>query len=112
MKKWSFLNTGIKSEPAEWHPESEPEHEPDEEETEPEEEIFLKSTFRFAQSTYHRSFIAKLIQGSEINKRYCSLLKNELLSYKKVHSSISFAGDTFNFGRKRLAVINIAGQTL
>ncbi len=70
------------------------------------------SVARFGGVSYRRSFLAKIIQGTEDNKRYYSALKNELLSYKKARSSVSFTSDTIYFGRVRLAKIVVAGKTL
>ncbi len=59
-----------------------------------------------------RSFTAKLKQSEEKVKEYYSALKNELVSYKKINSNISWNGDRFNFGRETVAKINICGKTL
>lgn len=66
----------------------------------------------FKSSRYRRSFLAKLIQSEERNKEFYSRLKNELLSYMKVRSSISFASDNFKKGHTRLAKVTISGKTL
>lgn len=59
-----------------------------------------------------RSFTAKMRQSDERVKEYYSSLKNELVSYKRVNSNISWHGDRFNFGRETVAKINICGKTL
>ena len=59
-----------------------------------------------------RSFTAKLKQSAEEVKAYYSEIKNELSSYKKVNSTVSWHGDRFNFGRDTIAKINICGKTL
>ena len=59
-----------------------------------------------------RSFTAKMKQSEEKVKEYYSDLKNELTSYKKINSNVSWHGDRFNFGRDTVAKINICGKTL
>ncbi len=59
-----------------------------------------------------RSFTAKMKQSDEKVKEYYSDIKNELTSYKKINSNISWHGDRFNFGRDTVAKVNICGKTL
>ena len=59
-----------------------------------------------------RSFTAKMKQSEEKVKEYYSDIKNELTSYKRVNSNVSWHGDRFNFGRDTVAKINICGKTL
>ncbi len=59
-----------------------------------------------------RSFTAKMKQSDEKIKGYYSDIKNELTSYKKVNSNVSWHGDRFNYGRDTIAKININGKTL
>ena len=59
-----------------------------------------------------KSFTAKIRQSDEKVKAYYSDLKNELTSYKKINSNVSWHGDRFNFGRETIAKINICGKTL
>ncbi len=59
-----------------------------------------------------RSFTAKMRQSDEQVKGYYSDIKNELISYKKINSNVSWHGDRFNFGRETVAKINICGKTL
>ncbi len=59
-----------------------------------------------------RSFTAKMKQSEEKIKGYYSDIKNELTSYKKVNSNVSWHGDRFNYGRDTIAKININGKTL
>ena len=63
-------------------------------------------------SRVRRSFQSKLIQSTEDIKSFYSEIKNELLSYRKVKSRISWNCDTFNQGRNQLAKINVRGKTL
>lgn len=59
-----------------------------------------------------KTFTAKLIQSEEYVKDYYTEIKNELLSYKKVHSRMSKKRESFNFGRNCLARLTIRGKTL
>ena len=59
-----------------------------------------------------KSFTAKLKQSEEKVKTYYSDIKNELISYKKINSNVSWHGDRFNFGRDTVAKVNICGKTL
>ncbi|MCX4361919.1 MAG: hypothetical protein OSJ74_00840 [Clostridia bacterium] len=59
-----------------------------------------------------KTFTAKLIQSEEYAKDYYTEIKNELLSYKKVHSRMSKKRESFNFGRNCLARLTIRGKTL
>ena len=59
-----------------------------------------------------KSFTAKLKQSEENIKEYYSQVKNELTSYKKINSNVSWHGDRFNYGRDTIAKMNICGKTL
>ncbi|MGN0814278.1 MAG: hypothetical protein ACI4MH_03505 [Candidatus Coproplasma sp.] len=61
---------------------------------------------------YNRSFIARIIQGSDEQKQYYGQVKNALLSYKKVNSNISWGAERFNKGRETIARFKIRGKTL
>jgi len=61
---------------------------------------------------YSKSFSAKLIQSEDKVKEYYSVLKNYLLSYKKIKNRISWKWETFRLGRKMLAKLKIRGKTL
>ncbi len=61
---------------------------------------------------YNRSFIARIIQGTDDQKRYYGNVKNALLSYKKVNSNISWGNERFNKGRETIARFKIRGKTL
>jgi hypothetical protein len=51
-------------------------------------------------------------QSEERVKEYYSSIKNELTSYKRVNSNVSWHGDRFNYGRDTIAKVNICGKTL
>lgn len=59
-----------------------------------------------------RSFTAKLKQSAPEIKAYYSTIKNELDSYKRLNSNVSWHGDRFNFGRDTVAKMTINGKTL
>ena len=59
-----------------------------------------------------KSFEARLIQSNEEIKGYYDVIKNELLSYKKVKSKISFKHESFKFGKNCLAKLKYRGKTL
>lgn len=67
---------------------------------------------RLVNVRYDKSFTAKLMQTSDENKAYYNELKNELTSYKKVHSRISWKQDTFRKGRVSYAKLAVRGKTL
>ena len=64
------------------------------------------------QIRYIKSFTAKLIQSPEETKKYYEKLKNEVLSYKKTNSRISWHYDAVNSGREYVLKFAIRGKTL
>lgn len=71
-----------------------------------------KDTGKVTYVTYVKSFTAKLIQSSEQTKGYYTKLKNELLSYKKVKSKVSWSYDSFNTTGEQKAKLAIRGRSL
>lgn len=65
-----------------------------------------------AKFKYKRSFLSKIIQLDESKKDYYNAIKNEILSRKKVKSRISWAFESFNLGRNKLAKFVVKGKTL
>ncbi len=61
---------------------------------------------------YNRSFIARIIQGTDEQKEYYGRIKNALLSYKKVNSNIAWGAERFHKGRETIARLKIRGKTL
>ena len=61
---------------------------------------------------YNRSFIARIIQSSDEVKRYYGQIKNAMLAYRKVNSSIAWGAERFNKGRETIAKLKIRGKTL
>ncbi len=79
------------------------------------EEIFKgldKKTGLAIVARYKYSFRAKLSQTSEDNKRYYSVLKNEILSFQDTKSRISWNYDSITVGRKKVVKFAIRGKTL
>ncbi len=71
-----------------------------------------KETGRMILIRYKKSYSARLNLSDDINKDYHSILKNKLLSYKKVKSRISWNYESFNFGRIQASKINVRGKSL
>ena len=61
---------------------------------------------------YNKSFTAKLIQSSEETKGYYGELKNEVISYNKTKSRVSWSYDSVNAGRTPVVKFGICGKTL
>ena len=61
---------------------------------------------------YIKSFTAKLSQSEAEVKDYYSVLKNYVLSYKGVHSRVSWHYDAINIGRDYILKFAIRGKTL
>ena len=61
---------------------------------------------------YNKSFTAKLIQSSDDAKKYYGELKNEVLSYGKAKSRLSWAYDSVNAGRAPIVKFVVRGKTL
>ena len=59
-----------------------------------------------------KSFMAKLSQSGEATKNYYSELKNYVLSYKGVHTRVSWHFDALNVGRNQILKFAIRGKTL
>lgn len=77
------------------------------------EEIVLSGEENaFAKIRVKKSFVARLTLAPETTKQYYDQIKKAVLSYKKVSSRISWAYDSINFGRTKLATLNVKGKTL
>ena len=59
-----------------------------------------------------KSFTARLIQSKDEVKAYYDIIENELLSYKKVKSRISFKHEVFKFGKDNVVRLRFRGKTL
>ncbi|MBQ0099291.1 MAG: DUF2357 domain-containing protein, partial [Firmicutes bacterium] len=76
------------------------------------EQLFaLEQENKFAYK-YRYSFLSRLILAQNPAQNFYTAIKNELLSYKKVKSKISWNHETFSFGRSKCARINVKGKTL
>ncbi len=91
-------------------PEPEPEREEYEDDDDDENSTFV--TEGVERVRYDRSFKAKHIQMKDESKEWYSTLKNELLSYQRVKSRLSWRKETFRIGRMPLARFVIRGKTL
>ena len=61
---------------------------------------------------YNRSFIARIIQSTDDQKKYYGEVRNTLLSYRKVNSNIAWGAERFHKGRETIARFKIRGKTL
>lgn len=61
---------------------------------------------------YSRSFLSKLMKSCDDYKRYYSVIKNELLSYRRVHSRYSWPRESFRYSRALVAAMAVRGKTL
>ena len=64
------------------------------------------------QIRFIKSFTAKLIQSPDETKKYYEELKNEVLSYKKTNSRVSWHYDSVNSGRNQVLKFAVRGKTL
>lgn len=61
---------------------------------------------------YRYSFKARLIQADEKLQSYYGEVKNHILSYQKVRTSMAWGHETFRFGRNTLIKFKIRGKAL
>ena len=61
---------------------------------------------------YLKSFMARLIQSDDETKAFYGELKNEVLSYEKTESRVSWRYDSVYVGRKPVLKFGIRGKTL
>ena len=61
---------------------------------------------------YDKSFQARLIQSDDDVKRWYTDIKNELLSFKKVHDRYSWKRETFKSGKIVVAKLAFRGKTM
>ena len=73
--------------------------------------VETKTLFNFV-AKYKKSFLAKLSLSGDETIGFYSQIKNELLSYQKFHSRISWGYETFRIGRKLVAILAVRGKTL
>ncbi len=90
--------------------------EPVKEETTKKETVAVKvvsqPAFNFITVRYDRSFEARVIQLDETSKDFYSQIKNEILSYPKVKSRMSWRHETYRLGRVTVAKMQCRGRTL
>ena len=61
---------------------------------------------------YDRSFKAQLVQSEDKIKRRYTALKNELLSYKKVHDKMAWKRENYNLAHQSFAKLTFCGKDL
>lgn len=71
-----------------------------------------KSGKGFNSNAYSRSYMSKLIQAEATTQERYSQIKNELLSYGKMRSSVAWTNETFRTGNKTVARIMLRGKTV
>lgn len=74
--------------------------------------IITEESFEGGVLRYDRSFTARLIQSDNEVKDWYTELKNDLLSYKKIHDRMSWKRESYNFGRLPFARLAYRGETL
>ena len=74
--------------------------------------LALEERKKNIQYRYSRTFLARLIQANDDVKGYYGAIKNTFFSYKKVKSRISKKCETFNFGRTKLAKLDVRGKRI
>ena len=74
--------------------------------------IIEEESFEGGILRYDRSFTARLIQSDNEVKNWYTDIKNELLSYKKVHDRMSWKRESYNCGRLPFARLSFRGETL
>ena len=89
-------------------------HTPNDNNEESEEEVVTVTDEKgnIFQIRFIKSFTAKLIQSPDETKKYYEELKNEVLSYKKTNSRVSWHYDSVNAGRNQVLKFAIRGKTL
>lgn len=61
---------------------------------------------------YRYSFQARLIQSNEVTQSFYGEIKNYLLSFGKVKSTLSWGHESFRFGRNTVAKVKIRGKSV
>lgn len=61
---------------------------------------------------YRKSFRARMIQSDDETKSYYSEVKNYILSFDGVAASDSWNYESFAYGRRQIAKINVSGKTI
>lgn len=61
---------------------------------------------------YKFSFSARLIRAGMLKQDFYNEIKNDILSYKKVNSKVSWNHEFFKLGRKKIALMKVKGKTL
>lgn len=60
----------------------------------------------------YRSYMSRLIQGSDVIQGFYTVIKNKLLSYNNVTSTVRWTGENFEIGGNRYAIVTVKGKSL
>ena len=71
-----------------------------------------ESPFANIEGKPYKPFVNRILDASEQTQEFYNIIKNELLSYKKVKARISKKCESFRNGRVLKAKLSMAGQTL
>ena len=80
--------------------------------TTPYPELIEEESVQAGRLGYNKSFTAHLIQANDKTKQWYTEIKNELLSYKKVHDRMSWKRETYRCHRQPVARLAFRGKTL
>ncbi len=92
--------------------EPEPVEEPVVEEVKPEEPVVAEEGDEGFGWKYKFSFAARLILSGDERQDFYNAVKNNILSYKKVNSKVSWGHELFKLGRIKIAELKVRGKTL
>ena len=74
-----------------------------------EEDVVVKNGIRYR---YVYSYSARMIRSGEERQEFYNVIKNNILSYKKVNSKISWGHELFKLGRIKICELKVKGKTL
>ena len=70
------------------------------------------SSLKSAKTHVKKSFAEKMFEAEDIILERYDILKNYILSFKKIKSRISNTADTFNIGRTQYFKLSVSGKSL
>ena len=76
------------------------------------EEVAVTTNKLEIKARYIRTYMARLIQAEDSVKDMYNVIKNKLLSYKKVKCRLSKKRETFYLGRQTLVKLDVKGKKL
>jgi hypothetical protein len=71
-----------------------------------------ESPFANIEGKPYKPFVNRILDASEQTQEFYNIIKNELLSYKKIKARMSNKCESFRNGRALKAKLSMAGQTL